>query len=513
MSKTEKTGKTGSKKTKDSDYLKYPSTALQTAVAESANLPTIRFVIGLDLETDNAKSKKSQPLLKEFPYFKGANGETVKSETAWYVGLGSSKDITPDSFGECALNIAKSAAQSFPEIAVEFDKDLPSLVNETVLVRLTTIAFSTAIYPVDLLKSAPVSKLIQLKKITLIPPGAAGKETIAAWKKDAEKYARLGRHVNAMRQLQALPGNYANPETVEKRARNMAKEFGLKIRVFQKAELEKMGAGGILSVGRGSSIAPRMIVLEYDPKKAKAKTLALVGKGVTFDSGGISIKPSSDMHEMKYDMSGAAAVLHGMAAIAEQKLPVKVVGAIGLVENMPDGDAIKPGDVYRAYNGVTIEVQNTDAEGRLVLGDLLSYVSEKHKPDYMVNLATLTGACVVALGYYYAGLFANGETIESLLKESSVKSGEPVWSMPMGPLYQAELKSDIADFNNIGGRYGGASSAASFLSIFVDEKIPWAHIDVAGIAFLKKGFNVYQAVGTGFGVRLLSELAETVSAG
>lgn len=498
------------KKSNSLDYLKYPSQVLQVGVAEKGAAPTIKFIPGLDLESLAKEPKKQPPpILKEYPFFKGGVGEIITAKDEWYAGVGPENDITADSFGEAVTAAAKRAAMSFSEVAIEFDPKIAKRLDEKTMVRLATTAFSTSIYPVDLLKSAPSSALIQLKKITFILPKDQHKE----WLSEAQKYAKLGRHINAMRQLQSLPGNYANPETIEKRARSMAKEFGFSIKVFQKAELEKMGAGGILSVGRGSVIPPRMIIMEYAPKntKGKLKTLGLVGKGVTFDTGGISIKPSSEMHEMKYDMSGSAAVLHAMAAICEIKPAVKVVGAIGLVENMPDGDAIKPGDVYTAYNGTTIEVQNTDAEGRLVLGDLLSYTAEKYKPDYMVNLATLTGACVVALGYYYAGLFTNQEKMEALMKEASGESKEPVWPLPMGPLYKAELKSDIADYNNIGTRYGGSSSAASFLSVFVDEKIPWAHLDVAGIAFLKKSFNVYQAVGTGFGVRLLSELAEMVA--
>jgi len=213
------------------------------------------------------------------------------------------------------------------------------------------------------------------------------------------------------------------------------------------------------------------------------------------------------MHEMKYDMSGAAAVLHSIAAIAELKLPTHVVAAIGLAENMPDGAALKPGDVYTAYNNKTIEVQNTDAEGRLILGDLLSYVGENYKPALMVNLATLTGACLVALGRFYAGLFTENEDVKNTLLEASKESLEPVWPMPMGPLYKKMLKSNIADYNNIGERWGGASSAAGFLSVFVDKKIPWAHIDIAGIAYMTKGFGVYPTVATGYGVRLLVELA------
>ena len=257
-----------------------------------------------------------------------------------------------------------------------------------------------------------------------------------------------------------------------------------------------------------------MIVLEYNPRgnaKKKIPTLALIGKGVTFDTGGISIKPSGDMHEMKYDMSGAAAVMHSVSAIAELKLPIRVVGVMGMVENMPGSMAFKPGDVYTSLKGLTIEVQNTDAEGRLVLGDLLYYAEKNYKPDLMINLATLTGACVVALGYFYAGLFTLKDNVRDFMLDASEKSIEPIWPLPIGERYKNMLKSDIADHNNIGGRGGGASSAASFLSLFVKKETNWAHLDIAGIGFIKSSFQLYPKVATGFGIRLLSEIANRMA--
>jgi len=400
--------------------------------------------------------------------------------------------------------VARDAAKSFSDLVIRFDAGIQAKLAAEKIARLAMVAFGIAIYPVDFLKKKPESENIKLKNITFdVSP-----DYTATWNEIISTYSNLINHVNGMRQVQSLPANYITPETMEKRAKAMAVKFGLKIRIFNQTQLEKMGAHGIISVGKGSVIPPRMIVLEYSPKGVKGKTLALVGKGVTFDTGGISIKPSSDMHEMKYDMSGSAAAIHAIAAIAEMKLPVRVVAAIGLAENMPDGNAIKPGDVYKAYNGTTIEVQNTDAEGRLILGDVLSYVDKNYKPDYMVDLATLTGACAVALGSYYAGLFSNNNDFKDILLKISEKSLEPVWPLPMGPLYLAQMKSDIADYNNIGDRWGGASSAASFLSVFVNKKTPWIHLDIAGIADIKKGFGVYPAVATGYGVRLLTELAQ-----
>ena len=500
-------------KTKTIDsLLKYPSHNLKFSVDDkkAANTGiTIKFIASAKTD-EKKKSETSKIILKEYPYFKAGAGEIIKSEKVWYVGAGSQEDLNVDVLGLALINTAKDVAKCFEAITVEFDEIIQETISTDKIARLAITAFGIAVYPVDFLKSKPDSENIKLKSVHFVIQN----EDKKSWEEIQKIYNKLINHINGMRQVQSLPANYITPETMEKRAKAMATKFGLKIKVFNRAQLEKMSANGIVSVGKGSIIPPRMIVLEYSPaaKSVKnMKTLALIGKGVTFDTGGISIKPSSDMHEMKYDMSGAAASIHAIAAISEMKLNVKVIAAIGLAENMPDGAAIKPGDVYTAYNGKTIEVQNTDAEGRLILGDVLSYVDKNYKPDFMIDLATLTGACAVALGSFYAGLFSDHADLKNMLTDISAKSLEPIWRLPMGPLYKAGLKSDIADYNNIGERWGGASSAASFLSIFVDKKTPWAHLDIAGIADIKKGFNVYPAVATGFGIRLLTELAMELS--
>jgi len=487
-------------KNKSTEHLKYPQTNLLFSLGKNDKAITVKIIPG---PSEDKSSKESKIIIPEFPFFKGKSGEIIKSEKVWYFGAGSVKELTADSIGSLFLNIAKECAMALSEVNVELENWLVNILSVEKTATLFCTAMGTAVYPVDFLKSKPSSQSVTLKKVFII---TGEKEN--EWKLNIEKMGKLLNHINGMRQLQNLPANFANPEQVEARARLMAKKYGLKITVFQMDQLEKMGCGGLVSVGKGSRISPRMIILEYKSKKSNAANLALVGKGITFDSGGISLKPGNDMHEMKYDMSGASAVLHSIAAISELKLDVNVVAAFGLAENMPDGNAIKPGDVFAAYNGKTVEVQNTDAEGRLILADLLSYVDAKFKPDLMVDLATLTGACMVALGNFYAGLFTEKEDVRKVLMDASEKSLEPVWHLPMGPLYKAMMKSDIADLNNIGDRWGGASSAASFLSAFVDEKTRWAHLDIAGIADMKKGFNVYSAVGTGFGVRLLVKLAE-----
>lgn len=465
----------------------------------------IHFVLAPEIED---KKKKPAALVSEFPFFKAAPSEIVKGPNVWYVGLGSEKKLTVDVLGEAFRNLANAAGVSFSEVSVFLDVNIYNKIEETLCARLLATAFETGAYKTDLLKAKPSSQEVVLKKVYVAAQKRGGESARKSFESELKKAGLIARHMNAMRQVQSLPGNYANPEQIEARIRLMAKKFGLKIKVFQKADLEKMGAGGILSVGKGSVVPPRMITLEYLPKNVKkAKKLAFVGKGVTFDTGGISLKPSPEMHEMKYDMSGSAAVIHAICAVAELKLPVHVCAAVGLAENMPDGAAIKPGDVYKAYNGKTVEVQNTDAEGRLVLGDVLSYVDQHFKPDTMINLATLTGACLVALGSFYAGLFTRHKEMQSALCEASEGSCEPLWPLPIGPLYTAQLKSNIADLNNIGPRWGGSSTAAAFLGEFVNENTLWAHLDIAGIAYMQKSFNVYPSVATGFGVRLLTEFA------
>jgi leucyl aminopeptidase len=324
-----------------------------------------------------------------------------------------------------------------------------------------------------------------------------------------KKSQAVSKHINGARFIAHLPANYFTPNEFEARSKEIAKEHKLKVTVFNEPQLKKLGMNGILSVGEGSDKKSKMILIDYNPPGAK-KTLAIVGKGLTFDSGGISIKPSGEMHEMKYDMCGAAAAIHGVGAIAATKSNIRVIAAIGCTENMPDAAAIKPGDVYTAYNGTTVEVQNTDAEGRLVLGDVLAYVCDKIKPDYLVDLATLTGAAIVALGHEAAALISNNDELCNKIKSASLSSDDRVWELPFWEEYGESLKSDIADLKNItgGGKGAGTISAAMFLSNFVDESIPWAHLDIAGTAWRKKGSGTQTSGPTGFGVRLLVDLAE-----
>ena len=310
------------------------------------------------------------------------------------------------------------------------------------------------------------------------------------------------------RDLSVGPSNLVTPRYLAERAREVADREGLECRVFEKADLERMGMGGILAVGQGSANPPCLVDLRYRAPGG-ARTLAVVGKGITFDSGGISIKPAENMGAMKHDMSGAAAVLGFCQLAAQAKLPLNVIGIFAPTENLPGGSAYKPGDIYRAYNGKTMEIVNTDAEGRVTLADALSYAAEQ-RPDAIVDLATLTGACVVALGNYATGVIGTDDRLVELFRRAGEKSGERVWPLPLWPVYEKEIESPVADIKNSAGRPAGAITAAAFLKNFVGE-IPWVHLDIAGTAWVDEQCYVppYQAksLATGVGVRLLLEFS------
>jgi leucyl aminopeptidase len=288
------------------------------------------------------------------------------------------------------------------------------------------------------------------------------------------------------------------------RMRPMAK-LGLKISVMSPAQMKKLGMNALLGVAQGSAHEARVVVMEWKGGKAGDKPLAFIGKGVTFDTGGISIKPAQGMEDMKGDMAGAATVAGLMMALAKRKAKVNAIGAIGLVENMPDGKAQRPGDVVKSMSGQTIAVLNTDAEGRLVLADVLWYMQDRYKPRIMIDLATLTGAILVALGKEHAGLFSNNDELAQRLSEAGLATGEKVWRMPLAPEYDRMIDHDVADVKNIGGRHAGSITAAQFLQRFVNG-VPWAHLDVAGAAMDGTRNAINQSWASGWGVRLLDRL-------
>jgi leucyl aminopeptidase len=312
--------------------------------------------------------------------------------------------------------------------------------------------------------------------------------------------------VNLARNLVNEPANVLGPAEFAQRAKALTK-VGVQVEVLSEAALKRKGMGALLAVGQGSVRPSHVVVMQWKGAGARGGApIAIVGKGVTFDTGGISLKPAGGMEDMKGDMAGAACVVGLMQALAERKAKVNAVGVIGVTENMPGGNATRPGDVVTAMSGRTIEVLNTDAEGRMVLADCLWYAQDRFKPKALINLATLTGAVMVALGKEHAGLFSNNDKLSEWLTAAGIETGEKLWRLPLGPKYDKLVDSKVADIKNTGGRWGGSISAAQFLQRFVKESTPWAHLDIAGTAMASGDTEINRSWGSGFGVRLLDQL-------
>ncbi len=310
------------------------------------------------------------------------------------------------------------------------------------------------------------------------------------------------------RDLVSEPGNVLHPDEYAKRLNSLKKD-GLKVNVYDEKKLKKLGMNALLGVGQGSIRGSYLVTLEWKGLNSKSKPLAFVGKGVCFDTGGISLKPAKFMEDMTYDMAGSAVVVGLMKSLAKRKAKINAVGVVGLVENMPGGNAQRPGDIVKSYSGKTIEILNTDAEGRLVLADALTYTEEKFKPKFIVDLATLTGAIIVSLGSEYAGLFSNDDKLSKQLIDTGEKVKEKVWRMPLNKNFDKLIDSKNADMQNINYVGGaGSTTAAQFLQRFILNKTPWAHLDIAGMAFSKYGGALNSGGATGYGVRLLNKLIE-----
>ena len=308
------------------------------------------------------------------------------------------------------------------------------------------------------------------------------------------------------RDLVNEPANVLYPAEFARRT-GVLRKAGVAVEVFDVKAMEKLGMNALLGVGQGSAHGSRMVVMRWNGGKKGEAPVAFIGKGVCFDTGGISIKPAASMEDMKGDMAGAACVVGLMQALAARKARVNAVGLVGLVENMPDGNAQRPGDIVKSMSGQTIEIINTDAEGRLVLADVVWYAAQRFKPKFMIDLATLTGAIIVALGQEYAGMFANNDELSARLTTAGEETGEKVWRMPLAAEYDKMIDSKFADVKNTGGsRWGGAITAAQFIKRFVDDKIPWAHLDIAGTGFDSRQNDVNRSWGSGWGVRLLDRL-------
>ena len=408
-------------------------------------------------------------------------------------------------------NFRRAIAQAYREASARKIEScvisLPSAqlfnLSDEELGQQTSIILSMAAYSFDDYITDKDRKATLVKDITL-----CGIEDKKKFEKGVKEGEYIAQAVNKTRHWVDLPPQDLTPPELADKAKAIAKKTGLKVTIFSEEEINKMGMGGLAGVSRGSDLDCQLVILEYKTTKKNAPTLAFVGKGITFDSGGLSIKPAAYMETMKDDMSGAAAVITVMEALAHLKPDVNVIGIAPVAENLPSGGAVKPGDILRFYNGKTAEVRNTDAEGRLILADALSYAVKHYKPDAIIDIATLTGACAYALGPFFTGLMSQHDDLAKKIEEAAQRTGDRVWRLPLHDDYKAAIKSDVSDICNIGNsKYNaGAITAAHFLKHFVED-YPWAHLDIAGTAFNVPDLPYYRPGATGVGVRLLIDLA------
>jgi len=408
----------------------------------------------------------------------------IKAKRILVVGCGKDKSLSPQAFSKIASATAKAlqnsgatdAASWLTEVEVE-DRDTQWKAQQI------ATASEDAVYRFDELKSDAKPPKHPLRRLTV---ASAERGELAVIRSGLRAGAAIAHGMNLARTLGNRPGNYCTPSDLADQARALKKEFpSLKVQVLDEKAMEKLGMGALLSVSRGSREPAKLIIMQYNGGKKSGKPVVLVGKGVTFDSGGISIKPGSAMDEMKFDMCGAASVFGTVAAVAEMKLSVNLIGVVPSTENMPDGLATKPGDIVTSMSGQTIEVLNTDAEGRMILCDALTYIG-KFKPDVVIDIATLTGACVVALGKHATGLFSNDQPLADDLLSAGQTTGDRAWQMPLWDEYDEQLSSNFADMANIGGRDAGSITAACFLSRYT-KNYRWAHLDIAGVAWKSGG--------------------------
>jgi leucyl aminopeptidase len=437
----------------------------------------------------------------------GVEGEVVVSasplpsfERIACFGIGKREELTLLALRRLLRRVLEQAGKNREyQIAIALPyppRDLaPQDARAQVLVEL-----ALSDYRFDRFRSRP-DEATKVDGVHVVRLASEDEDTLRALLARAQRIDTL---VRLARDLGNRPGNDLTPSTFAAEVKEMFLGSSVRVTAMGRKELEKEGLRGIIGVGRGSAEEPLLLRLEYRAKKPR-KSLTLVGKGVTFDAGGISLKRSDDMAEMKHDMAGAAAVVAAMRTVAEDQPPLKVVGLVPLVENLPSGTALKPGDILTMANGTTVEVTNTDAEGRLILADAMAF-AERFSPDFMIDLATLTGACEIALGNELAGMFANNDALAAKLEELGRRTGDRVWRLPLLPEYRELLKSEWADLKNSGERSGSLPASAAFLARFVPDGVAWAHLDIAGVAWLSKGRDGLPVGATGFGVRLLLAL-------
>ncbi len=473
---------------------------LAIPVSEDADIhsaPEIQELIAGAKDVDDFRGEKGQQVVLH-GLLKG------RIKRCFFAGLGPRNKIDAESFRSFAGRAVKEAAGAkcaALAIAVPMAKPL-SMEPQVVLGALLEGAY-LGNHAFNRYKQKP--KTEALKEISLVLPPTAAKR----YRKMLPRIEATGRGTILAREWVSTPSNDKFPALLAEAFASTAREAGLEVQVWDEKQLLAEKFNALLAVAAGSTHPPRMVEMIYTPK-APEKTIVLVGKGVTFDTGGINLKPSAGMEAMKADMSGAAVVAGAMTAVALTKPRHRIIGIMPIVENMPSGSATRPGDVVTSYAGKTVEIGNTDAEGRLILIDAIAYAIQKHQPDLLIDLATLTGACVVALGEKMAGLFTPDDALAEAVVTAGAQTFERCWRMPLPEDYKELLKSEIADISNMpSSRYGGAITAALFLSEFAG-RTRWAHIDIAGPSFAKKGSEYCGPGGTGFGVRLLCELLERI---
>lgn len=415
------------------------------------------------------------------------------------VGLGKRKDLKVDSFRQAMGHAAKRVRQAK---ATSFSVALPAAaVRGASLVDLAQAMVEGAIlgsYQFTAYRSDETASAKDLARMTLVVSQNGQVRQVTEGVRRGVATAEAAVFV---RDLCNHPSNVMTPTRIANEAKAVAKEEGVTLKILEKADMEKLGMGALLGVARGSHEPPKFIILEYHGAKKAGQPVVLVGKTITFDSGGISLKPAENMEQMKADMTGGADVLATIRAAARLKLPLHLISILPATENMPGGRAMKPGDIVKTLSGKTVEVQNTDAEGRLILSDGLAYAA-RYKPAALIDIATLTGACVVALGQFAVGMFGNDDKLKEQVRKAGLRAGERVWEMPLWDEYFEQLKSDVADMRNIGGRGGGMITAALFLSKFVGD-CPWIHLDIASTDWSERERAYLPKGPTGIGTRLL----------
>lgn len=418
------------------------------------------------------------------------------------VGLGKKQDVTLDKIRQAAGTTASAVRDMGVSegTAVMDSIDISASLSEWCQAYVEGARLS--LYKFRRYKDVPPEERQELKILTLLFTQKDAVTTV----RDAVTCGQIiADAVSFTRDLVNTPSRDKTPAILAEYAVKMAKELGMQCKVMSLPELKRLGMGGLLGVAQGSVQPPKFIILDYNARAKNQDNLVFVGKGITFDSGGICLKQAKDMDLMKSDMSGAAAVMGTMMAVSKMKLPQHIVGLMPCTENMPGGSAMKPGDIIQFSSGKTAEIVNTDAEGRLILADALAY-AENYRPRAVIDLATLTGSCVVALGTVVTGMMGNNEALKKRVQIAGEKSWERVWELPLWEEYQEQIKSDIADIKNVGGPHGGAITAACFLSKFA-EKYPWVHLDIAGTSWCEKNGAYTQKGASGVGVRLLVQLA------